>query len=135
MLQILLSASILIFRIAKAVHRGYRKYKQRLDAYKEMQIEKLVKECRKARNPQEDDNGESLNDAASGSENGDAVDGDEGESDCMLCYGTLTFTTATPCGHLFCWSCIHTSVKIKPECPSCREFSPPQTLVLINNMP
>jgi hypothetical protein len=42
---------------------------------------------------------------------------DEDAEMCILCYGPRSDTTATKCGHLFCWSCIHTACKIKPECP------------------
>ena len=58
----------------------------------------------------------------------------DSSAECSLCYGQRENTTSTVCGHLFCWQCVQTSVKIKPECPQCREPCLPQQLVLIYNL-
>ncbi|KAL4442298.1 hypothetical protein ABPG74_005639 [Tetrahymena malaccensis] len=52
---------------------------------------------------------------------------------CALCYDKRKITSATPCGHLFCWDCIIKSTQIKPECPSCRQACLPQKIVQIVN--
>jgi len=52
---------------------------------------------------------------------------------CSLCYGPFVNCSVTPCGHLFCWSCVHEWLATKPECPLCRDEVDPKYVVLLQN--
>ncbi|KAH0956751.1 hypothetical protein HN011_008784 [Eciton burchellii] len=52
---------------------------------------------------------------------------------CQLCFEARA-TTTTLCGHLFCWNCLSEWLRVKPQCPFCREHMPPSRIVYMMNL-
>lgn len=52
---------------------------------------------------------------------------------CPLCLNPRKDTSVTPCGHLFCWSCILSWLQEQPKCPICRLEVKPSRVVFLQN--
>lgn len=53
---------------------------------------------------------------------------------CVLCLEDRESTSATVCGHLFCWTCILEWLDQKEECPVCREPLRKSKVVFLKNL-
>ncbi|XP_014209885.1 peroxisome biogenesis factor 10 [Copidosoma floridanum] len=52
---------------------------------------------------------------------------------CQLCLEKIP-DTATPCGHLFCWSCLAEWLRARNRCPLCRETVSPTRIIPLMNL-
>ncbi|XP_065358963.1 peroxisome biogenesis factor 10 [Calliphora vicina] len=52
---------------------------------------------------------------------------------CILCLEPRMNTSLTPCGHLFCWSCVLDWLDERDECPLCRESLKKSQVVQLQN--
>jgi len=52
---------------------------------------------------------------------------------CLDALGTCGVTTATPCGHLACWTCLLEGLKATGECVVCRRPVEPHTVIPCRN--
>ncbi|KAH8317267.1 hypothetical protein KR074_009596 [Drosophila pseudoananassae] len=60
----------------------------------------------------------------------------EPESDapqCILCLEPRTNSSLTPCGHIFCWSCLLEWLEERDECPLCRESLKKSQVIQLQN--
>ena len=58
---------------------------------------------------------------------------DDNENICLLCLNKYEQVCCTPCGHLFCWSCIHLFLNEKNFCPKCKLNCKPQEILFLQN--
>ena len=61
------------------------------------------------------------------------VEDDDNENVCILCLNKYNKVSCTPCGHLFCWSCIHLYLAEKNNCPKCKYSCKPQEILFLQN--
>ncbi|XP_046406005.1 peroxisome biogenesis factor 10 [Ischnura elegans] len=52
---------------------------------------------------------------------------------CKLCLGGRKNTSITPCGHLFCWTCIMKWLQIRKDCPMCKSNLIPSRITFLMN--
>lgn len=61
------------------------------------------------------------------------ADGEQSQLTCAMCSDFAVNCTLTPCGHVFCWSCITNWTWQNKTCASCRASVEPEKLVRVLN--
>jgi hypothetical protein len=78
-----------------------------------------------------------INDTSNLIENDNDDDNDDNDDNndniCVLCLNKYNQICCTPCGHLFCWSCIHLYLDEKNNCPKCKSSCKPQEILFLRN--
>lgn len=87
---------------------------------------------------EEKDKNENINDNKKNCEDNKNIniienDDDNNENICLLCLNKYNQVCCTPCGHLFCWSCIHLYLSEKNNCPKCKMNCKPQEILFLQN--
>ncbi|EDW50066.1 peroxisome biogenesis factor 10 [Drosophila sechellia] len=62
-----------------------------------------------------------------------AKDLDPNTPQCILCLEPRSNNSLTPCGHIFCWSCLLEWLEERDECPLCRESLKKSQVILLQN--
>jgi peroxin-10 len=57
----------------------------------------------------------------------------ESTKKCILCLENRIDLTSTVCGHLFCWGCVLDWIKVKNNCPICREPLTSSAVIFLQN--
>ncbi|XP_017063504.1 peroxisome biogenesis factor 10 [Drosophila eugracilis] len=52
---------------------------------------------------------------------------------CILCLEPRSNSSLTPCGHIFCWSCLLEWLEERDECPLCRESLKKSQVITLQN--
>jgi peroxin-10 len=119
--------------LIKLIIEFYQIIKIAINSYK-LEKDKLIKEISNLKSDETDENSKRLNIKLK--QNLQSKQGDSGDeqNNCLLCLDLRKETSATPCGHLFCWSCIIKYLEVNSHCPFCRQECYPQNILQLQNL-
>lgn len=63
----------------------------------------------------------------------DADSGHHSKAICVLCLEPRSYCSSTPCGHLFCWSCVLDWLDEQEVCPVCKESVHKSNIIQLRN--
>ncbi|KAH8232728.1 hypothetical protein KR038_002049 [Drosophila bunnanda] len=61
------------------------------------------------------------------------ADPDPNAPQCILCLESRSYSSLTPCGHIFCWHCLLEWLEERDECPLCRESLKKSQVIQLQN--
>lgn len=127
----------LLLEFYQIIKIAIKTYKLELDKYnkynKEISNDKFD-QSQSDQSDQSDENSKKLNVKLKKIPLSKQPDSGDAQNNCLLCLDIRKNSSTTPCGHLFCWSCITKYLEVNSNCPFCRQECYPQNILQLRNL-